>query len=291
MTAPASPPAVPLAKRLKFQLVRAIRGAGLLGAADACRFQVRRWKTDALNRRFLAGRPGFRPPPADLAFDAYNHFDWERYWEGGRFHAEFFAEAIRSALPEGPLRVLEWGCGPGRIIRHLPGLLADRGAALTGTDYNPRTIAWCREALPGISFAQNALMPPLPFADGSFDAVYNFSVFTHLSREVQLAWADELWRVLRPGGVMLCTTQGSGYRHMLASEEERARYDAGELIVQGKYREGAKWFFAVHPPRFVHEQLLRRFEEVEALAFPPEPGVRGDLLLQDVWRARKPAPG
>lgn len=288
MTVPAST-GVPLAKRLKFQLVRVIRGVGLLEAADACRFQVRRWKTRAGNRQFLARHPEFRPPPADLAFDAYNHFDWQRYWEGGYFHARFFASAIRAAVPAGQLQVLEWGCGPGRILRHLPELLADRDPTFTGTDYNPRTIAWCREALPGIRFELNGLLPPLPFADGVFDAVYNFSVFTHLSQDVQLAWVDELHRVLRPGGVMLCTTQGSGYRHMLASEEERARYDAGELIVQGRYREGAKWFFAVHPPRFVRERLLRRFEQVEPLSFPPEPGVRSDLLLQDIWRARKPA--
>jgi hypothetical protein len=58
------------------------------------------------------------------------------------------------------LTILAWGCGPGRIIRHMPDLFDESGQC-HGTDYNFRSIAWCRENLPGIQFAINDLKPPL----------------------------------------------------------------------------------------------------------------------------------
>lgn len=282
-----SPAAVTPAKRLRFVAIRVLRRAGLLSIADYGRFQLRRWQTADANREFLARNPTFIPPPEDLAFDAYNHLDWARYDEGGRLHAAFFARVINRAQPEGLLRILEWGCGPGRIVRHLPAFLSGRLEELMGTDYNPRTIAWCRHALAPIRFEQNELLPPLPLADGHFNVSYNFSVFTHLSAEVQLAWAAELHRVLRPGGILICTTQGNGYQHLLASDEERARFRRGDVVVQDGYKEGAKWFFAVHPERYVRDVLLRSFATVERVPTLESDGLPADICPQDVWLARK----
>ncbi len=282
-----SSPAVTPAKRLRFAAIRVIRRAGLLAAADYGRFQLRRWQTAAANRDFLDRHPEFVPPPEDLAFDAYNHVDWHRYHEGGRLHAAFFARIVREALPDTLLSVLEWGCGPGRIIRHLPAQLGGRLAELVGTDYNPRTIAWCRSALAPIRFEGNALLPPLPFPDRRFNVTYNFSVFTHLSEAVQLAWAAELHRVLQPGGILICTTQGRGYWHLLASDAERARFDRGEVVVQAGYKEGAKWYFAVHPEPYVRQRLLKDFAVVERIPTLESDGLPADLCPQDVWLARK----
>ena len=50
------------------------------------------------------------------------------------------------------------------------------------------------------NFEQSAVEPPLRFADGSFDIVYAYSVFSHLSERVQLRWVEEFARILRPGG-------------------------------------------------------------------------------------------
>lgn len=271
---------------LKYAIIHGIRESGLLKLADSCKYLVGRAFASSRNRAFQRRHPDFPTPPEHLAFDALNHFDWEAYRDSGERHAREFAEAIRAALPEGPLRILEWGCGPGRLIRHLPALLADRQAAITGTDYNPESIGWCRANLTGIEFTENGLNPPLPFEDGSFDVVYNFSVFTHLSEDVQLAWAKELHRVLRPGGVCISTTHGERYRYLLATDEEQRRFDADECVVQGKYQEGKKWFFALHPEAFVIHRLLADFTEVRRLGIDAE---RCPDLLQDFWLARKPA--
>ena len=47
-------------------------------------------------------------------------------------------------------------------------------------------------------------VPPLPFADGSFDFVISFQVIEHIRRDVD--FVREVHRVLRPGGQFIVTT-------------------------------------------------------------------------------------
>ena len=268
----------------KFRLLHVLRATGLLRLADQVKFFFSQARVRSHNRRFLKQHPGFAVPPEHLAFDALNHVDWARYQATGLQHAAVFASVIRSQVPAGPsLKVLEWGCGPGRLIRHLPALLAERTLVLQGADYNLESIAWCRANLPAATFVENGLHPPLPLAENSVDVVYNFSVFTHLSEAVQLAWAQELRRVLKPGGLLICTTHGDNYRHLLSTTAEQQAYGAGQSVEQGQYREGRKWFLAIHPPAFVRQQLLAGWQDVQQVPTEPEDG-----MLQDVWIARKP---
>ena len=271
-------------RRAKFLFVRAVRAAGLLKFADSCKYVLGQVKAWSSNRRFLARHPDFATPPRHLAFDALNHVEWDRYRETGLQHAGLFARVLREEFPgEAPLQVLEWGCGPGRLVRHMSDLLRERPVSLTATDYNPESIAWCRQNLPGIQFAENGLDPPLPFEDSRFDAIYCFSVVTHLSEAKQLAWVKELRRVLKPGGVLVCTTHGASYRYLLTAQDEQAAFDAGRLVVQGRYQEGKKWFVAIHPEAFVRDRLLEGWTDVRRVKTLPE-----DAVLQDVWIARKP---
>jgi len=106
-------------------------------------------------------------------------------------------------------RILDFGCGVGRLLQALQQVRRE-GQQLFGCDVNAACAAWCRENLDFASVEHTALEPPLPYADQSFDLVTAISVFTHLSRPLQVAWARELMRVLRPGGVALVTTVGLG---------------------------------------------------------------------------------
>lgn len=268
---------------LRPTIIRVLRGLGLLRGADICRFGVRRLSASRNNRKFLRDHPDFHAPPAHLAFDALNHCDWSAYWDSGLRHAGTFARIILKHTDAPSLDVLEWGCGPGRLLRHMPQLLGSRKLTLTGSDYNPETIAWCKANLAGIDFVQNQLMPPLPLPDARFDAVFNFSVLTHLSQAAQVAWIAELRRVLKPGGLLICTTHGDNYRRLLASAAEREQYERGEVVTQGRYSEGKKWYFAVHPPEFVRGSLLKNFDDPRRI-----PTVQEDDMLQDVWIAFKP---
>ena len=57
--------------------------------------------------------------------------------------------------------------------------------------------------LPHVRYMQ-ATVPPLPFADGSFDFVISFQVIEHIRRDVD--FVREVHRVLRPGGQFIVTT-------------------------------------------------------------------------------------
>lgn len=269
---------------MKYHILNATRSLGLLPMLDRVAFLRNRAGAAAANRAFRARHPDFAVPPDALAFDAYNKVDWAEYHDVGLIHAGLFARLIRDRLPDAqPLRVLEWGCGPGRLIRHMPALLAGRDAQVTGTDYNPTTIDWCRRRLPGIDFALNGLAPPLPFPDDSFDAVYNFSVFTHLSRDMHRDWTAELHRVLRPGGLMIATTHGDDHRHLLTHKREIDAYDRGELVTQSGFAEGKKWYFAIHPPVWVRNHLFAAFDRVEQVR--PGPAA---CMTQNIWIGYKP---
>jgi SAM-dependent methyltransferase len=102
--------------------------------------------------------------------------------------------------------ILDFGCGCGRMLLWMEELAQTR--ALYGTDIDAEAIAWCREHIPYANFSVNGGDPPLPFADGTFDLVFNHSVFTHIDERRQDAWLTELRRVTRPSGFLVLSTHG-----------------------------------------------------------------------------------
>ncbi|MFK8049339.1 MAG: class I SAM-dependent methyltransferase [Halioglobus sp.] len=268
---------------IKYKIIDTLRATGTLKFVDWGKYWLHRINVLPANIRFKRNNPDFPLPPPDLAFDAYNGVDWHNYRDVGAVHASIFADIVKRTHPPGELSILEWGCGPGRLIRNMRGLFDGYNLQLTGTDYNPRTIEWCSKNLPEIDFHLNELMPPLPFPDEQYDLVYCFSVFTHLSEEAQKAWAAELKRLVKPGGVFICTTHGEDCRHLLTSQEDIDTYEAGQVVLKGKYVEGKKWYLAVHPERFVREVLMAGFTDVNREILGEDKSI-----MQDVWAGTKP---
>jgi SAM-dependent methyltransferase len=233
------------------------------------------------NAAFRRLHPDFAVPPLYLLWDAQSYTEYEKYKSSGEQAATLYWDLIQRYV--GPcadriLRVCEWGCGPARILRHLPGLAEGHPCRFQfyGTDYNSRSIAWCRRRLRDINFATNRLAPPLGVEDNFFDFLFARSVFTHLSEEMHYAWIRELSRVIRPNGVLAISTQGLAHRERLL-EHERIRFDNGEFVVRGLAKEGKLNFSAFHSPTFVREKLLSGFEILEH---------REGRGTQDLWIAR-----
>ena len=266
--------------RSQHAVANALRHARLLPLADLALYAWSVLKKLPANLRFRSVHAEIATPPSHLAFDAYGHVDRAAYLASGEKDARIVAETVNRWLPGSGIRVCEWGCGPGRVIRHLRQLLSDRRASLYGTDYNEETVEWCRASLEGIAFERNGLSPPLPFTDEYLDCVYALSVFTHLSDARHFEWIAELKRVIRPGGIVILTTHSDAATDRLLGPE-LARYKAGELVVRGQVKEGKKWFLAYQPPGFVRNELLAGWEvlsHAHARMFG----------TQDLWVARKP---
>jgi SAM-dependent methyltransferase len=169
--------------------------------------------------------------------------------------------AIERVLPDdwswSDKRVLDFGCGAGRIVRHLPELAPQ--ADVWGSDIDPACIAWDSENLdPAISFVVHGETPPLPFASDTFDLVYAVSVFTHLDRH----WADwllELHRILAPEGILVATIMSEAMCEAVSGEP----WDDAN-VGMNVYESGQSWALGgpmvLHSPWWVRAHWGRLFD-------------------------------
>lgn len=200
------------------------------------------------------------------------------YGAAAQFLNYLFGHA-QNLLPSGldGARILDFGCGWGRmlrLIRHKPDLDV---VELYGCDVDPNMVELCRRSLPRTHVAPSELFPPLIYRTGFLDVVYANSVFSHLGEMNHVAWAQEFARVVRPQGLVVVTTQA---KHFLSFCEDlrtgkreiqnhwhknlslgftdpnsAAKYDAGEFLYAPQSR-GAN-------PKIYGEAIVPRqfFEE------------------------------
>lgn len=106
---------------------------------------------------------------------------------------------LRPALEgEGPLRLLDAGCGTGGMLVHLRPLA--RGGSAVGAELSEHGLLFCRKR--GVP-AVRARVGALPFGDACFDGITSLDVIYHrdvLDEDVAM---QEMARVLRPGGVVV----------------------------------------------------------------------------------------
>jgi 2-polyprenyl-6-hydroxyphenyl methylase/3-demethylubiquinone-9 3-methyltransferase len=115
------------------------------------------------------------------------------------------------AEPAG-LRVLDVGCGGGLLAEEFAGL----GCEVTGVDPSRESIEVARRhaSAEGLEVQYEVgTGEELPFADGSYDAVYCCDVLEHVDSVA--ATIAEIGRVLRPGGTFLYDTTNRTARSRL----------------------------------------------------------------------------
>lgn len=142
----------------------------------------------------------------------------QHFVESGQGVAEWLLELFaehRHPLESGR-RVLDFGCGSGRVLAHLPGI-DGHGPEIVGCDVDSGAVRWLRRHFPAARFEVNGLAPPLPFPDNYFDRVYSISILTHLTEDQQDAWLAEIDRVLAPDGVAVLTVNGIPLFHTFRS--------------------------------------------------------------------------
>ncbi|MEK6272604.1 MAG: class I SAM-dependent methyltransferase, partial [Actinomycetota bacterium] len=150
-------------------------------------------------RELIERTGGRRPEQSDESFIR------EFYEQAGRERRSAIIEALPDDYSFERRRVLDFGCGSGRVLRQF--LPEAASGEFWGCDLHGPTIAWLDEHLtPPLHFHVNDRIPT-PHPDGYFDLVYAISVFTHITHEWS-AWLLELHRILKPDGLLLATIVG-----------------------------------------------------------------------------------
>jgi ubiquinone/menaquinone biosynthesis C-methylase UbiE len=112
--------------------------------------------------------------------------------------------AILDAALTAGARVLELGCGAGvPITEHLA-----RHYRVIGLDLSPGQLDMARRCVAAAEFVRGD-MAALSFAGASFDAVAAFYAIIHVPRDEHGQVLAEIFRVLRPGGLLVMTA-GTG---------------------------------------------------------------------------------
>jgi len=265
----------------KGQISNLLRQLGLIYLTDWIRYYLERFKNRKVNTAFKKANPLVKLPPDYLIYESFQ-INYQKYYTESIDTARWIANHFSRHIELKDKKILDWGCGPGRIIRHLSEVIGN-GCEYFGTDYNAKSINWCLNHLPDIHFNKNSLIASLPYQNEFFDMIYGISIFTHLSEQLHHEWYNELYRILNPGGIMFLTTQGDNFKVKL-TDSELIIYNNGELIIRGKVKEGHRTYSAFHPADFM-EKLFSNAEILEHIETKPEKGA--GWLPQDIWIIKK----
>jgi SAM-dependent methyltransferase len=191
----------------------------------------------------------------------------------GQIDIYVFDQILRGNVAPG-MRVLDAGCGYGRNLVHLlregcEVFALDQDAE--GVDHVRKLSASLATGLPPDNF-QVGLIEKMPFADRFADVVICSSVL-HFARDDEhfQSMLAELWRVLRPGGMLFCRL---GSR--IGMDFERV---GGNRFIVG---DGSKWYLVDE------EMLMDLVEEMNAVLVDPlKTTIVQDYRCMTTWVLRK----
>lgn len=227
-----------------------------------------------------------------------------------RYHWEVFSNLIGERPPG---RVLEVGCGRGSLSSHF----AANGWSPTLLDTSPEVLGIAADIFAANGHAAGFVVGDancLPFQEGEFDVVASIGLLEHFEDASQTI--DEQWRVLAPGGWLLCyivperpdnlqryfnwinaglkgAARLAGHAGGTASKREIFRSDAGSeiylpllrkhnpsrVVVTGMY----SMPMISHSPEFPFSLLPAPLERILVQLFRAAVWARGKLTGRHGW--------
>jgi ubiquinone/menaquinone biosynthesis C-methylase UbiE len=246
---------------------------------DRLNFYYQKYKNRNSNILFKESNPDVVLPPDYMIYESFQ-INYDIFYNDSLNTAKWLIGYFEKYIELKKINILEWGCGPARIIRHLPGMLGN-SCEVYGSDYNVESINWCKKNIEDVYFSTNNLQPPLEFLENFFDIIYATSVFTHLSEEMHFAWLKELKRILKKQGIIFITTHGDNCKSLLTTDEVK-RFNEGNIVIRGNVKEGHRTFAAYQPAQFMRK-VFSDVEILEHITREPE----GNYIPQDIWIVRK----
>lgn len=222
-------------------------------------------------------------PPPDLMFRVTHSHSGYDFVASGVVNLSEILPHLLPHLPEARPHLLDFGCGCGRLARHL--LQDERFGAYTGCDIDDEAVRWCRAGLSGGQFVTIAPEAPTEFGDGSFAAIICYSVMTHLARDHQAFWLSELHRIMAPGGILAVTI------HAETAAERNGL--TGRLAREGMIDDiPDNTLHGVAPPGYYRStfQSAAQFKQMNSRWFEQVDHIRGAMMgYQDLMILRRKA--
>lgn len=152
---------------------------------------------------------------------------WDDYLIVGQSSVDVILHALVLAKVPDVHRVLDFGCGHGRVARHLRLLFPE--ASLFFTDIDETAWGFCARQFQGEGFSSFDDFEQLALP-GNIDVIFLGSVFTHLDWSRSRTLWSKLFEALEPGGALIATFRGSQtYRMMM---RDPGRFNAGGYYEQ-----------------------------------------------------------
>lgn len=152
------------------------------------------------------------------------------------------------------LKVLDFGCGKGRYMQIFAGCI--RKSNVFGCEIHPASVGYVRN----LGFKCELLnlhCPCISFKDNMFDVVFSSNVIEHISNQKYHNYLDEIYRVLRPGGIFAVGAPNYPIKRL---------YDIWTAIKTPKYRRYYLFDDPTHCNKLsifqVERDLNRLFENV-----------------------------
>ncbi len=163
-------------------------------------------------------------PDEQVQREIHGHAGEVSLHEAHTFFREVKAYAAYAGRPVAPhRRLLDFGCGWGRVLRLF--MKDIEPANLFGVDSTSRFLLDARRCNPALAFLPCGKVPPTIMAPESLDYVISWSVFSHLDEFYATRWIEEFQRLLKPGGLVMLTTQSRRFIQFCA--EMRVRRASG----------------------------------------------------------------
>ncbi len=247
------------------------------------RMYLFRWNVlryQASNNAFKNNNPGFPMPPDSLLFET-GSLHYHSYQNSGQ-EAAAEIESLCKVFSNSPIHsILDWGCGTGRVTRHLPDYFL--GAKITGADVNPSCIQWLQNNIQGIEWIQSSTNLSGETKSAQYDLIIALSVLTHLPTNEQANWLNILHSLLNTKGLMWLSTHGKNYLYQLTHQQKKQLAEQG-ILTLGADKKGSRQMRTYHSYSGMKQLLGQDWEIVMYYDGQKFPGILGG---QDAWLLKK----
>ncbi len=150
---------------------------------------------------------------SDTMYDASNP---ERYFAVGNSALKAIERARAGTGAAQPTRILDLGCGYGRVLRTLAA--AYPNAALTACDIDAEAVQFCAETFGAEPLLGLADPEEMEFGE-PFDLIWSGSLLTHVDWHAWSAYLTLFQRALSPAGVAMFSFHGKYVAERLKSSD------------------------------------------------------------------------